>query len=80
MLVDFVINRRFDAEPVADGDGDEDIGQWESQGRSLGSRAVVVEVRTVSGRVIAIVPPVEVARAKAKCPLNGVLGQGNTGS
>jgi len=78
--VDFVINWLFDAEPVADGDGHEDISQWESQGRSLGIRAVVVEVRTVPGRVIAIVPPVEAARAKAKCPLNGLWGQGNTGS
>jgi len=61
--VDFVIDCLFDADPVADGDGHEDISQWESQGRSLGSRAVVVEVRTVPGRVIAIVPPIEAARA-----------------
>jgi len=61
-----VIHRLFDAEPMTDGDGNEDMSQWETQGKPLEKRAVVVEARKVADRIIAIVQPVEPARRKAK--------------
>jgi hypothetical protein len=61
---DSVIHRLFDAEPQASGDGQEDLSQWESKGKGLDGRAVVVEGRKVADRVIAIVQPVEEKRAK----------------
>lgn len=62
--VESVIHRLFDAEPQSSGDGEECLSQWESQGRSLGRRAVVVEARKVPDRVIAIVQPVEAMKKK----------------
>jgi hypothetical protein len=59
-----VIHRLFDAEPQTSSDDREDMSQWESKGRSLEARAVVVEGRKVADRVIAIVQPVEKRRAK----------------
>jgi len=53
-----VIHRLFKAKPMADGDGLEDLSQWVTQGKRLERRAVVVEGRRVSDRVIAIVQPV----------------------
>ena len=76
---DSVIHSLFDADPVTDGNGEECLSQWESQGRSLGRRALVVEARKVPDRVIAIVQPVEAARVKAKSQANGMWGQENTG-
>lgn len=61
---DSVIHSLFDADPVTDGNGEECLSQWESQGRSLGRCAVVVEARKVPGRVIAIVQPVEAMKKK----------------
>lgn len=61
---DSVIHRLFDAEPMTDGDGQEDLSQWESQGRPLEHRAVIVEARKVPDRVIAIVQPVEAKKTK----------------
>lgn len=52
-----VIRRLFDAEPLSDGDGKENLSQWESQGKRLERRAVFVEGRKVADRVIAIVQP-----------------------
>ena len=52
-----VIHCLFDAEPLTDDDSQEDLNQWESQGKSLEACAVVVEGRKVSDRVIAIVQP-----------------------
>ena len=59
-----VIHRLFDAEPMTDGDGEECFSHWESQGKPLGRRAVVVEARKVPDRVIAIVQPVEAIKKK----------------
>lgn len=59
-----VIHGLFDAEPMTSGDGRECLSQWESQGKSLPKRAVVVEGRKVGDRVIAIVQPVEEKRRK----------------
>jgi hypothetical protein len=59
-----VIHGLFDAEPMTDGEGQECLSQWESQGKSLPKRAVVVEGRKVGDRVIAIVQPVEEKRTK----------------
>ena len=56
---DSVIHRLFDADPQTAGDGQEDLNQWESKGKRLEGRAVVVEARKVADRVIAIVQPVE---------------------
>jgi hypothetical protein len=56
-----VIHRLFDADQT-DGDGNEDLSQWESKGKSLEGRAVVVEGRKVADRVIAIVQPADVAK------------------
>lgn len=61
---DSVIHSLFDADPMTDGNGEECLSQWESQGRSLGRRAVVVEARKVPDRVIAIVQPVEALKMK----------------
>jgi hypothetical protein len=54
-----VIHRLFDAEVQANDNASEDLSQWESRGKSLEQRAVVVEGRKVADRVIAIVQPVE---------------------
>ena len=54
-----VIYRLFGADPQTDGDGAENLSQWKSNGKTLERRAVVVEGRKVSDRVIAIVQPVE---------------------
>jgi hypothetical protein len=61
---DSVIRRLFDAEPMTDGDGQECMSQWESQGKALPKRAVVVEGWKVADRVFAIVQPVEKKRTK----------------
>lgn len=61
-----VIHRLFDAEPLSDGDGKEDLSQWESQGKPLEGRAVFVEGRKVADRVIAIVQPVEALKRHRK--------------
>lgn len=58
-----VIHRLFDADQT-DGDGNENMSQWESKGKPLAGRAVVVEARKVSDRVIAIVQPVEAKQGK----------------
>ncbi|MCZ7647989.1 MAG: hypothetical protein M5U26_22480 [Planctomycetota bacterium] len=54
-----LIFRMFDAELLTDGDGTENLNQWESRGRNLADCAVVVEARKVPDRVIAIVQPVK---------------------
>lgn len=54
-----LIHRLFDAMSLDSDNGDECLSYWESQGRSLGRRALVVEARKVPDRVIAIVQPVE---------------------
>jgi hypothetical protein len=54
-----VIHDLFAAEPLTDAEGQECLSQWESQGKTLPKRAVVVEGRNVGDRVIAIVQPVE---------------------
>lgn len=77
---DSVIHSLFDADPMTDGNGEECLSHWESQGRSLGRRAVVVEARKVPDRVIAIVQPVEAAMPIAKSRANGLWDQENTGS
>ncbi len=63
---DSVIHRLFDAEPQTSDDGNEDLSQWESQGKSLEGRAVVVEGRKVADRVLAIVQPVEAVKEKKR--------------
>jgi hypothetical protein len=61
-----VIHRVFESESLANGEGLEDMSQWESQGRSLEARAIVVEARKVFERVIAIVQPVEARREQER--------------
>jgi hypothetical protein len=61
---DSVIHRLFDADLQTSGDGNEDLSQWESQGKPLEGRAVAVEGRKVADRVIAILQPVEAVRGK----------------
>lgn len=61
-----VIHGLFDAEPLTDGDGEECLSKWESRGKSLPKRGVVVEGRKVGDRVIAIVQPVNHER-QVKC-------------
>lgn len=70
---DSVIQSLFDADPMTDGNGEECLSQWESQGRPLGRRAVVVEARKVPDRVIAIVQPVEAATKKKREDSKSVL-------
>jgi hypothetical protein len=59
-----VIHRLFAAEVQASDSASEDLNQWESRGKSLEARAVVVEGRKVADRVFAIVQPVEEKRRK----------------
>ena len=59
-----IIHRLFDAEPQTSGEDNENMSQWESKGKSLERRAVIVEGRKVADRVIAIVQPVEKEWAK----------------
>lgn len=54
-----VIHRLFDSDLLTDGNGQEDMSLWESQGRNLEPRAVVVEARKVPNRIIAILQPVD---------------------
>lgn len=69
-----VIHRLFEAEPLTDDDGPEDLSQWEdSKGKRLESRAVFVEARKVPDRVIAIVQPTEPARPKRQRPQGSSL-------
>lgn len=77
---DSVIHSLFNAEPQSSGDCEECLSQWESQGRSLGRRAVVVEARKVPDRVIAIVQPVEAVRPVEMSRANRLWDQENTGS
>ncbi len=63
-----VIFRLFGDGSARDGGGREDTSQWESQGKSQEGRAVAVEARRLADRVIAILQPVEPARAKPKRP------------
>lgn len=72
-----VIHRLFDAEPQTDGDGQECLSQWESQGRSLPKRAVLVEGRKVGDRVIAIVQPL--AAMPARSGSNSLYQYGKSG-
>lgn len=60
-----VIDRMFGAEPLVEGSGTENLSVWESRGKALENRAVVVEARKVPERVIAIVQPVESSQKKA---------------
>lgn len=66
---DSLIHRLFDAEPLTDDDGEEDLSQWETRGKALERRAVVVEGRKVADRVIAIVQPVEPVRGKKEAKI-----------
>jgi hypothetical protein len=63
---DSVIHRLFEADTQTDANGQENLSQWESRGHPLESRAVVVEARKVSDRVIGIVQPVEAVRVKKR--------------
>lgn len=63
---DSVIHRLFDAEQQSNGEASEDLSQWESKGKALDARAVVVEGRKVADRVFAIVQPVEAKRTKTQ--------------
>jgi hypothetical protein len=67
---DSVIHSLFDEGPITDANGEECLSQWESQGRSLGRCAVVVEARKVPDRVIAIVQPVHQMQQKVNCRHN----------
>ncbi len=72
---DSVIHRIFAAEPQTDGDGQEELSQWESQGRTLEDREVVVEARKVPDRVIAIVQPVRARRGKKRQPREALFSE-----
>jgi hypothetical protein len=63
-----IVHRLFGEESARDGEGREDLGLWESDGRPLGGRAVAVEARRVPDRVIAVVQPVEPVRPKPQRP------------
>lgn len=63
-----VIFRLHGDESARDGQGREDMGMWESQGKCQEGRAVAVEARSLRDRVIAILQPVEPVRTKAKRP------------
>jgi hypothetical protein len=71
---DSVIHRLFDAELQSSDNASEDLSQWESKGKSLEQRAVVVEGRKVADRVIAIMQPMEERRKKAHRRHNELFG------
>lgn len=60
-----VIHRLFDSELQTSEIATEDLSEWESQGRRLGDRAVLVEARKVPDRVIAIVQPLVAESTRA---------------
>jgi hypothetical protein len=68
-----VIHRLFDAEPLTTANGNEEMNQWETRGKALEDRAVVVEGRKVPDRVIAIVQPVEAVRGKKREELKSMF-------
>lgn len=70
-----VIHGLFDAEPMTDGDGEECLSKWESQGKSLPKRGVVVEGRKVGDRVIAIVQPVGAKRGSKQQSRAALFGE-----
>lgn len=57
-----VLHRLFEAEVQASDIASEDLNKWESRGKSLEARAVMVEGRKVADRVFAIVQPLEEKR------------------
>lgn len=59
-----VIHRLFDADVQVSDSASEDLSQWESRGKSLEQRAVVIEGRRITDHVIAIVQPVEAKKPK----------------
>ncbi len=63
-----VIRRLFVDESASDDASREDLCWWESQGKRLDGRAIAVEARRVSDRVIAIVQPIEPVRQKPQRP------------
>ena len=70
---DSVIHRLFEADPQTNGDGQENLHQWESQGKPLEGRAVFVEARKVPDRVIAMIQPTEPPCKKPKRAEGGSL-------
>jgi hypothetical protein len=64
--LDSVICRVFCANSPADEQNQEDLSQWESKGKSLDRRVVIVECRKIADRVIAIVQPVEEKRRQER--------------
>jgi hypothetical protein len=61
-----VIHRMFLDETASDEASKESLSWWESQGKKLDRRAIVVEARRVPDRVIGIVQPVEERRRKVR--------------
>jgi len=70
-----VIHRLFDAEVQASESASEDLNQWESKGKSLEARAVMVEGRKVADRVFAIMQPVEMKRARKQSTLTPLFSK-----
>jgi hypothetical protein len=74
-----VMHHLCDGELQIERHGHEDLGQWESPGRSLDARALVVVGRIASDRVIALVQPTEESRVtKQRCRRALFLGQPKT--
>jgi hypothetical protein len=61
-----VIHRLFNADSQTTDSASEDLSHWESQGRTLERRAIVVEARKITDRVIAMIQPVEPVRRNRK--------------
>jgi hypothetical protein len=72
---DSVIHRLYDTDPQTNGESKEDMRLWESKGKSLEGRAVAVEGRKVTDRVIAIVQPVETAKGKRRHESNSMFSE-----
>jgi hypothetical protein len=64
--VNSVIHRQFEASLQTKSVGQENLSHWESKGKPLEDRAVVVEARKIFDRVIAIVQPVEAVKVKKR--------------
>lgn len=70
-----MIYRLFESELLADNIAQECLSQWESRGKSLPTRTVVVEGRKVGDRVIAIMQPAEAKPASRQPAKDSVLSE-----
>jgi len=76
-----IIQELFNADAIAESNAKECLSRWESKGKSLEQRTVIVEGRKVADRVIAIVQPEDATIRTAKASQkNSFWNQENPGA